>query len=160
MLNGPSTFKGRKVGALINDGVDTGVVRLLQDALATEGAILKFVAPAIGGVEGADGTCINADEALAGGPSVVFDTVVLLVSDRQAFPLVNDPHARDFVADALAHLKFIGYVASAMPLLRAAGVDGPDGGTVELKVRDDVTTFVKACRKFRFFERAAARNTG
>jgi catalase len=159
LLNGPSTFKGRKVGALIADGVDSGVVRQLQEALKAEGAILKFVAPAVGGVETADGKWIEADEALAGGPSVVFDAVVLLVSDKQALPLAGDAHARDFVADALAHRKFIGYVASAMPLLRTAGIDGPDGGMVELKGRDGVTRFVQACRKLRFFERATERKT-
>jgi catalase len=159
MLNGSPTFKGRKVGALITDGVDSGAVQLLQEALKTEGAVLKFVAPAIGGVTAADGTWIEADEALAGGPSVVFDAVVLLVSDQEALPLVNDAHARDFVADALAHLKFIGYVASAMPLLRTAGIDGPDGGMVELKGRNDVARFVQACRRLRFFERATAKKT-
>jgi catalase len=156
MLNGPSTFKGRKVGALITDGVDSGVLQWLQEALTTEGAVLKFVAPAIGGVEAADGTWIDADEALSGGPSVVFDAIVLLVSDQEALPLVNDAHARDFVADALAHLKFIGYIASAMPLLRAAGIEGPDGGMVELKDWGDVARFVHACRKLRFFQRALA----
>jgi catalase len=121
---------------------------------------LKFVAPAIGGAEGTDGAWINADESLAGGSSVLFDAVVLLVSDQQPLPPVNDAHVRDFVADELAHLKYIGYVASAMPLPRTAGIDGPDGGMVELKARDDVTRFVKVCRKLRFFERATAKHPG
>jgi catalase len=90
----------------------------------------------------------------------LFDALVLLVSDQQALPLVNDAHARDFVADALAHRKYIEYVASAMPMLRTAGIDDPDGGMVELKMRGDVTRFVKVCRKLRFFERSTARNTG
>jgi hypothetical protein len=47
-----------------------------------------------------------------------------------------------------------------MPMLRTAGIDGLDGGMVELKMRDDVARFVKVCRKLRFFERSTARNTG
>jgi hypothetical protein len=38
-------------------------------------------------------------------------------------------------------------------LLRTAGIDGPDGGMVELKERGDVTRFAHACAKLRFFER-------
>jgi catalase len=154
MLNGPTTFKGRKVGALITDGVESRVVQSLGEALEAEGAVLKFVAPAIGGVQTKEGTWIDADEAIAGGPSVVFDAVALLVSDQQARALADDAHVRDFVADALAHLKFIGYTKSAMPLLRTAGIDSPDGGMIELKEPDDLTRFVHACRKLRFFERA------
>ena len=39
-----------------------------------------------------------------------------------AAQLATDAAARDFVSDAFAHCKFIGYVAAATPLLDAAGV--------------------------------------
>ena len=42
--------------------------------------MLKFVAPMVGGVEAGDGSWIEADEKIDGGPSVVFDAVALLVS--------------------------------------------------------------------------------
>jgi len=38
--NGPKSFKGRKVGALVTDGVDAGLLAALEKAVAAEGARL------------------------------------------------------------------------------------------------------------------------
>jgi catalase len=70
LLNGPESFKGRKVGAVVTDGVDGTLLEALRTALHAEGAQLTIVAPMIGGVEAADGTWIEADEKIDGGPSV------------------------------------------------------------------------------------------
>jgi catalase len=158
LLNGPESFKGRKVGALVTDGVDSRLLEALQAALDAEGAQLKIVAPMVGGVEAADGTWIEADEKIDGAPSVVFDAVALLISEVGAQVLVNESTARDFIADAFAHLKFIAYVDAALPLMERAGIDEEDidGGCVELSTGKSAKTFVEACRKLRFWERSAA----
>ena len=41
---------------------------------------------------------------------MLYDAVVLLPSEDGAKVLTKEPAARDFVADAFAHMKFIGYV--------------------------------------------------
>ena len=158
LLNGPESFKGRKVGALVTDGVDGALLEALQTALDAEGAQLKIVAPMVGGVEAADGTWIEADEKIDGAPSVVFDAVALLVSEAGAEILVNESTARDFIADAFAHLKFIAYVDAALPLMERAGIDEEDidDGCIELSTGKSAKTFVEACRKLRFWERSAA----
>ena len=158
LLNGPERFEGRKVGALVSDGVDGELLEALRDALAEEGAQLKIIAPMVGGVEAADGTWIDADEKIDGGPSVVFDAVALLVSEQGAEFLVNESTVRDFIADAFAHLKFIAYVDAALPVMERAGIDEEDidGGCVELSTGKSAKTFVEACRKLRFWERSAA----
>jgi catalase len=46
---------GRKVGALVSDGVDGELLEALRGALAEEGAQLKIIAPMVGGVEAAEG---------------------------------------------------------------------------------------------------------
>ncbi|MGN6606588.1 MAG: catalase, partial [Jatrophihabitans sp.] len=51
LLNGPKSFAGRKVGALVTDGVDADVLAALRKALKAEGAMLKLVAPEVGGVK-------------------------------------------------------------------------------------------------------------
>ena len=53
--NGPKSFAGRKVGALVTDGVDADVLAALGKALKAEGAMLKLVAPEVGGVKDSDG---------------------------------------------------------------------------------------------------------
>jgi catalase len=155
LLNGPESFEGRKVGALVTDGVKNEVLEALRIALEEEGAQLKIVAPMIGGVEADDGTWIEADERIDGGPSVVFDAVALLVSHAGAELLLNEPSARDFISDAYAHLKFIAYLDSARPLMKRAGIheDDMDDGCIGLSSAAAAANFVEACRKLRFWNR-------
>ena len=82
--NAPGTFKGRKLGVLVSDGVDAGLLQAVQAAFKQEGAVVKLVAPMVGGVEASDGSWITADEKIDGGPSVVFDAVAVLLSDAGA----------------------------------------------------------------------------
>jgi catalase len=155
--NGPESFAGRKVGVLVTDGVDATLLAALRKALKKEGAMLKVVAPTVGGVTASDGSKVKGDENVHGGPSVVFDAVALLPSAEGVTRLAKLPPARDFVADAFAHLKFIAYADSARPLLEKAGIAGAlDDGCYALAVPDDVGAFVVACRKLRFWAREAA----
>jgi catalase len=153
--NGPKSFAGRKVGALVTDGVDAGVLRALGKALKAEGAMLKLVAPEVGGVKDSAGTWHDADEKLEGGPSVLFDAVAILPSKEGATLLTTLPAARDFIADATAHRKFIAYGASAVPLLEKTGV-ALDEGFITLNKAGDCDGFVATCRKLRFWDRADA----
>jgi catalase len=154
ILNGPESFKGRKVGVLVTDGVDAGLLSGLKSAIEAEGAMMEIVAPMVGGVEASDGSWIEADEKLDGGPSVLFDAVALLPSAEGAQLLAKEPAARDFVADAFAHLKFIGHGQHARPLLEKASIeDDVDEGCVALAAADDVEAFLQACRKLRFWQR-------
>ncbi|AMV37714.1 catalase [Planctomyces sp. SH-PL62] len=157
VLNGPKSFAGRKVGALVTDGVDAGLLDALANALKAEGATLKLIAPEVGGVKDSAGAWRDAHEKLEGGPSVLFDAVAILPSKEGAELLITLPSARDFVADAVAHRKFVAYVADAMPLFEKAGVAGNlDEGVIPLKAADDAKKFVEACRKLRFWDRAGA----
>ena len=61
------------------------------------------------------------------------------------------------MADATAHRKIVGYAASAVPVFEKAGMaDGIDEGFVLIGKPADCETFVAACRKLRFWDRAAA----
>ena len=155
--NGPKSFAGRTVGALVTDGVDAAVLGALEKALKAEGAMLKLVAPEVGGVKDSAGAWHDAHEKLEGGPSVLFDAVAVLPSKDGAALLTKLPAARDFIADAVAHRKFIGYASTATPLFEKAGVaDALDEGFLTLNKPDECDRFVAACRKLRFWDRAAA----
>src|ERR1700677_1202511 len=120
-LNPPKSFAGRKVGALLTDGVDRSLLDALRKQLDDEGAVLEIVAPTIGGVEASDGTRIQADQKISGGPSVLYDAVAILPSEEGANLLLTNASAKDFISDAFAHLKFIAFVQNAMPLFEKAG---------------------------------------
>jgi len=156
-LNPPKTFAGRKVGALVTDGVDSALLNALKLALETEGASVEIIAPTVGGVEASDGTRVVADQKIGGGPSVLYDAVAVLTSEAGARSLLKNGAARDFIADAFCHLKFIGWVNAAMPLLEKAGiVHDLDEGCIELTGAKSVAQFLAACRRIRHWKREEA----
>jgi catalase len=155
LKNGPKSFAGRKVGALVTDGTDADVLAALAKALKAEGAALKLIAPEVGGFKDSAGAMHPADEKLEGGPSVLFDAVVVLPSKEGVAALLKLPAARDFVADAAQHRKFVGYTAAATALFEKAGAT-LDEGFLPLNKAGEVDAFVAACRKVRFWDRAVA----
>src|SRR3546814_13644245 len=69
-----------------------------------------------------DGTTLVAKHKVDGGPSVLFDAVVVLVSAEGAALMSRDAAAKDFVTDAFAHCKFIGVGGNAEAIFVAAGI--------------------------------------
>ncbi len=156
LLNGPESFKGRKIGVLVSDGVDAELLGGLKKAAEAEGAMVKIVAPMIGGVKASDGSMVKGDEKVDGGPSVLFDAVALLLSADGAKTLAKEPTAKDFVTDAFAHCKFIAYSPEAMPLFEKAGIASDmDEGCVKLGAGSEAAAFVEMCRKVRHWPREA-----
>jgi catalase len=152
VANGPGSFKGRKLGVLVTDGADAALLASLRKAVEAQGAMVELVAPKVGGIVASDGKRHPAKQKVNGGPSVLYDAVALLASADGAALLSGEATARDFVADAFAHAKFIGFVAAAKPLLDKAGVV-PDEGCVELGQAADVERFLTLCGKLRHWER-------
>ena len=85
-------------------------------------------------------------------PSVLYDAVALLPSEAGTAQLLQHAPARDFVADAFQHCKFIGHTAAAKPLLDKAGVQ-PDAGIVPIASKKDVDAFVGALGALRLWDR-------
>jgi catalase len=101
-----------------------------------------------------DGNQIEARHAINGGPSVLYDAVALLTSEKAMLRLIADSATRDFISDAFAHSKFIAYAESAERLITAViGDNNLDRGFIQIKTTDDAALFVKACRKLRFWGR-------
>ena len=155
LKNGPESFKGRKLGVLITDGFDAAALKALEAAAMAEGALVELVAPKVGGAVDASGKLHPAKQKLDGGPSVLYDAVALLVSAEGAALLAEDAAARDFVADAFAHAKFIAYAESAKPLFDKAGAV-PDAGFQSLAGAADAKAFIQMCGALRFWEREKA----
>jgi catalase len=152
--NGPESFEGRKVGVLVSNGVDAALLQALQSAIEEEGATMEVIALKVGGVDADDGTKIVAKHMIDGGPSVLFDAVALLLTEEGAELLTQEAAARDFVADAFAHCKFIGFTPGAVPLLTKAGVDPTaDEGMIPLTEEDAIDTYIESCRKLRLWAR-------
>jgi catalase len=155
--NGPASFQGRKLGVLLSDGADAGLVKALLKAVTTEGAVYEIVAPKIGGVTLSDGTKVGAKHKIDGGPSVLFDAVAIIVSADGAALLASDAAAKDFVTDAFAHCKFIGMSAEAEQIFVGAGIaEQLDEACLPLAKAADAARFIEACRALRHWPRELA----
>lgn len=154
IAKGPQRFEGRKLGILVSDGVDAKLLAALKAAIAKEGGMCEIVAPKVTGAQADDGSLIEADEMIDGGPSVLFDAVALLPGEAGIADLLAEATARDFVADAFAHCKFIGYVSAAAPLVAKAGIaDALDDGVVALNAKKDIAGFVAMLGELRLWAR-------
>ncbi|MBY5840557.1 catalase [Rhizobium leguminosarum] len=151
---GPKRFEGRKLGILVSDGTDAAIFKALLAEITEQKAAFEVIAPKIGGVTLSDGNWIEAHQMIDGGPSVLYDAVALLPSAEGTGDLLKEATARDFVADAFVHCKFIGYVETALPLMQKAGIaDSLDEGVIALGAAKDVTAFIKALGKLRVWGR-------
>jgi len=154
VMKGPERFEGRKLGIVVTDGTDAKLLAALQAAIAKAGATFEIIAPKVGGAEAADGSLIEADQMIDGGPSVLYDAVALLPGEKGIDDLLAESTARDFVADAYAHCKFIGYVDAAVPLFAKAGIyDALDEGFVELTGAEAIDGFIEQLGKLRLWSR-------
>ncbi|WP_151523667.1 catalase [Serinicoccus kebangsaanensis] len=149
----PESFAGRKLGILVSDGVDAGVLDGLQQTFEQGGALVETIGLKVGGVTLADGERRTVDHTVAGAPSVLFDAVALLGAGPAAEQLAGHPATRDFVADAFSHYKVIGHLPGARAMLEAGGIaDSLDEACLDL---ESVTPqeFLDACAELRRWAR-------
>ncbi len=98
-------------------GADAAKLSELTSAAEQANVTIEIVAPVVGGVETTDGQRVPADQKIDGGPSVLYDAVVVLASKQAASILSALPAARDFATDAFADL---GRISAADFIARCA----------------------------------------
>ena len=153
----PGVLTGRKFGILLGDGADAALFKAIQKAATAAGAKVEVVAANVGGAELSDGRHVEAQYKIDGGPSVLFDFPIVLASAEGAEKLAKLPPARQFVADAFAHYKFVAYSSGVVPLLEKAGlIDDLDDGFIELDTPKAVAKYFEDLGKIRNWQREAA----
>jgi catalase len=153
LKNAPNTFKGRKLGILVSDGFDAETFNLLTQSLKEEGASHEVIAAQVGGAKNSNGEVVEADQVINGGPSVLYDAIVLLTTNEGAKKFAEIPEAKDFVSDAYAHMKYIGFSDKATPLIEATGLNGQlDDGWLDLN-KISASEFVSKIRNLRYWSR-------
>jgi catalase len=109
------------------------------------------VAPKIGKLKG---NGLEPDMTVEGGPSVLFDAVVLLPSAEGTQALLGMAAAVNWLRDAFGHLKAIGFNEEAQPLFDKAAVK-PDAklGVVALDNGRGLDAFIAAAKKHKIWDR-------
>jgi catalase len=121
----PPTIKGRKVAVLLGDGVDTGEVEAMLEALSAAELVPETIGPRAGTVAASDGP-MKVNRAAPNAPSVVYDAVLVPTGVGPA--LAAQTLAQRFVHEAWRHGKPIAVAPDAEALLEAAGVPASDDG--------------------------------
>ena len=156
----PVTLQGRKIGVLVTDGFDTTLLAALRSAAKKEKAALAVIAPKAGGAKDSAGERVEADFPLSSAPSIFFDALVILATEKGAADLATQAAAVGWASDAFAHLKVIGHTKGAQPLLDRAGVKR-DAGIVALPNNKAVANFIAAAKRGRIWAREPSlRNPG
>lgn len=150
--NAPKTLHGRKIGVLISEGFDSSLLKELRESAKDEKATVVVIAPNVGGANDAKGKLVEADFALSGAPSVLFDTVVVLANKGGSDDLATQAAAVDWVRDAFGHCKVLGHTAAAQSLLDKAGVQ-TDGGVVKLEGSKPIDTYLNVAKGGRIWAR-------
>ncbi|KAK0349930.1 hypothetical protein LTR94_031087, partial [Friedmanniomyces endolithicus] len=147
VARGPESFSGRKLGILVSDEAPSKLLKALVAGVEAAGATFEIIAPKIAGARLDDGSMVEAKQKIDGGPSVLYDAVALLLAPDAAAQLALDKTAKDFVSDAFAHAKFIGYTEDALPLIDAAGIseNDMDEGLIALTDAKSIAGFLKNC---------------
>lgn len=156
ILNGPSSFRGRKLGVLVSDQADATIFYSLQKQIVEIQASLEVIAPEIGGVELSDGSWVPAEQNIDGGPSVLYDAIVILTGANIQDQWSKNLPVRDFITDAFFHCKFIGYSKAALTLIQKIGLtEKLDDGWILLNNEQTIAKFISKCGEIRFWSREA-----
>ena len=155
LKRGPDSFAGRKLGILVCDGAPAKLVKALADEVKSADAVYEINAPKVAGAKLDDGTVAEAKQKIDGGPSVLYDAIALILAPDGAAQLAKDKTAQDFVSDAFAHCKFIGYNEDALPLIDRAGIteDDMDNGLIPLNDAKSTKGFLNTCAQLRLWDR-------
>jgi len=156
LKNPPADFAGRRLGVLVSDGVDASLLDAVGRAAHDESMTVDLVASTRMGIADSNEKALEIAEKIDGGPSVLFDAIVVLVTDEGASELAAMPPAQDFVSDAHAHGKFVGYTPSARPLFEAIGIDPVANPAGYIELDDSPNTaakLIEMCRGIRAWDR-------
>jgi catalase len=146
----PKTLQGRTVALLVTEGSDAKLRDTVRKALEKKKATVKMVAPRAGKMK----IGVLPDMTIEGSPSCLFDAVVLLPSGEGADMLLGMAPAIDWLRDAYAHLKAIGYIAAALPLFEKADLEvDDDAGITDVGSKGGLDRFLEAADQHKIWDR-------
>ena len=155
LKNPVKMFKGRQVGVLVTPGANATIFNALKDRIQAEGASLTVIAPQVNGVLLSDGTNVPAQEKIGGGPSVLYDAVVILTEKLDMLSAMDVYKIEEFIKDAYQHAKFIGYSSKSLEVIHQLNLS-LDQGMMLLDSKEAAIKWVGLCENLRYWKRVSA----
>jgi catalase len=154
---GEDGIRTRKVAILVADGVDAEAAANIHAELASRGAVPRYVGLQLGTVSASRGDPTEAEIAIEGGPSVLWDAAVVPGGASAVDALAANGQALEFLRDQYRHCKTIMLLNEAATLLDKAGIPtGDDPGIVigaEGPTDQSLARFVDALSMHRHYDR-------
>jgi catalase len=125
------TIKTRRIALLAADGCDDDDVNQAVEALTSQGAQAKLVAPRLGYIRSSGGNDLKVHFSLLTASSVLFDGVYMPGGEGSVSMLLKEPTAIEFIREAYRHCKAIAASQDAIKLLEAAGVPSSPGASAD-----------------------------
>lgn len=157
LKNPPKEFKGRKIGVFVGKEIDKSVIDYIEELKKTAQELDSFVevivtqAPHFVDKSGKQVKSDMKCYAVSTKPSVLYDAVIVILSDNNKDEVINNPYIRNFVNDAYSHCKFIGYNKESKWFFDAMNLT-IDGGCIALD-ENAPKEFIAKCKKLRFWDR-------
>lgn len=146
-------LQGRKLAALVTQGSDGALLERMRKAIVKEGAKLVLIAPTISGIKDDKGNELAITDALDAAPSVLFDAVIMAASTAGAEALMKKPAAVNWLRDAFAHCKAIGYRKELAWIWEKAGLVATDAAIVAIDDPKGLALFIEAAKQHRIWAR-------
>ncbi|WP_367209263.1 catalase [Sphingobacterium sp. R2] len=162
------TIASRKIAVLAADGVDASSLKIVTDAIQSEGGIVHIISPKLGQITGSDHKPIQVEESFLTAASVLYDGIYVPGGEASVNKLQSNPDAIHFLNEGFKHCKAIAADSEARPVLDAtyflSNAPEFDGGSpldagliIEGDVKSLADKFIKAIGKHRFWEREKKR---
>jgi len=159
---GDGSIRTRRIAILVAEGVSTDA-SALHEALASEGAVPRYVGAHLGKVTTADGESVDVEVTIEAMPAVLFDAMVIPSGKKAIEALKTSGPAIEFVKDQYRHCKPILVIGDGVALLAEAGIpQSLPGGKDDIGLlmvaavsSATILAFSKAVSKHRNFARYA-----
>jgi catalase len=141
----------RKVAVLVGPGVELGALKIIQQALADQGASTRILAAHLGFVSTSSGQQLPVDHTFQAMPSVMFDAVLVPGGASSAQALARNGDAVHFVLEAYRHGKPLCIIGEGAELLRMLGTAAPSAPSSAFGVivgTNEPTTRVQMAQDF------------
>ncbi|WP_294186358.1 catalase [uncultured Sphingobacterium sp.] len=162
------TITSRKIAVLAADGVDASSLKIVTDAIRSEGGIVHIISPKLGQITGSDNKPIQVEESFLTAASVLYDGIYVPGGEASVNKLQSNPDAIHFLNEGFKHCKAIAADSEARPVLDAtyflSNAPEFDGGSpldagliIEGDAKSLADKFIKAIGRHRFWEREKKR---
>lgn len=152
ILRKKTTLVGRKLGIIVEEGGDSVLFNSLIKAILQEKATYSVIAPTSNEITLNDGMKVKVNELFEGGPSVLFDALVLLVNGKNE-SILKHPKIHESLMDAFFHHKYIGFSSEAKVIIERHAFVEFDDGVKEINTPNSIKEFMDECRNLRYWSR-------